>query len=137
MRIALTTAKMDYSMMQLFLAGVQNKDDTFSSDTHLQKFVDAVKYGQREPPVLPTDFVPQMKSFLDAYKKKYQVARQNGEYQSKQAIPFPGIFSSKMAIAGGYTVVWSWPVWQWQVMCRSVNIKTLVSSISLVWQRTQ
>ena len=28
-------SKMDYSMMQLFLAGGRNKDDTIPSDTHL------------------------------------------------------------------------------------------------------
>jgi len=41
-------SKMDYSVMQMFLAEVRNKDNSLPSDTHLRKFVDAVKYGSKE-----------------------------------------------------------------------------------------
>jgi len=123
-------AKMDYKVVRLFLAQRRNKQGKMCSYEDIRKTVDAVKYGSRETGRdLPAEFVPKMKMFLDSYRKKYAAAKQRGEVadQSSDPITFEMFkFMCRAALSDGDVFLWCWLVWQWQLMCRSVNVETLV-----------
>lgn len=70
-----------------------------------------------------------MKQFLGNYKKRYASAKQSGdvdEHASEMMSESVFRFLCRIAIKNGNSFMWSWLVLQWNLMCRSINIESLL-----------
>ena len=74
-------------------------------------------------------FKTEMKVFLANYKKKFATAKQKGEVTEQASEKLSsGVyrFLSLQAIKDGNSFLWAWLTMQWNLMCRSINVQTIL-----------
>ena len=121
---------MNTRLIMAFLAAKKTKaNGKTASHAHLRKYNDAILYGAEQiKENLPTEFYVEMNNFLNAFKKEFGKAREEGKVDEREADPISwALFRIILgwALTENNVFVWVFSLLQWSCMARSINIGVL------------